>query len=172
MKLRGEIRPRTVTFRGYDEYTFSGERLKEGTRKFSPEDELGIDEEAMPGRGKPRRLPTQELKLDDAGAARTKFVKLPKIDTPKSLHAELEYRDPNGEVQTAATDIPLAPSKRAVGLKPDSWAASAEALRSASSCSILPATLLPTARSPWISTSAKPTRTAGGSPAGSTPTRT
>ena len=82
-----------------------------------------------PGREKPRRLPTQELKLDDAGAARTKFAKLPKIDTPKSLHAELEYRDPNGEVQTAAADIPLAPSKRAVGLKPDSWAASAEALR-------------------------------------------
>ena len=129
VKLRGEIRPRTVTFRGYDEYTFTGERLKEGTRKFSPEDELGIDEEAMPGRGKPRRLPTQELRLDDAGAARTKFVKLPKIDTPKSLHAELEYRDPNGEVQTAAADIPLASSKRAVGLKPDSWAASAEALR-------------------------------------------
>jgi uncharacterized protein YfaS (alpha-2-macroglobulin family) len=129
VKLRGEIRPRTLTFRGYDEYTFTGERLKEGTRKFSPEDELGIDEEAMPGRGKPRRLPTQELRLDDAGAARTKFVKLPKIDTPKSLHAELEYRDPNGEVQTAAADIPLASSKRAVGLKPDSWAASAEALR-------------------------------------------
>ena len=129
VKLRGEVRPRTVAFRGYDEYTFSGERLKEGTRKFSPEDELGIDEEAVPGREKPRRLPTQELKLDDAGAARTKFAKLPKIDTPKSLHAELEYRDPNGEVQTAATNIPLAPSKRAVGLRPDSWAASAEALR-------------------------------------------
>ncbi len=129
VKLRGELRPRTVAFRGYDEYTFSGERLKEGTRKFAPEDELGIDEEAAPGREKPRRLPTQELKLDDAGSARTKFAKLPKIDTPKSLHAELEYRDPNGEVQTAATNIPLAPSKRAVGLKPDSWAASAEALR-------------------------------------------
>ena len=129
VKLRGEVRPRTLAFRGYDEYTFSGERLKEGTRKFSPEDELGIDEEAAPGREKPRRLPTQEFKLDDAGAARTKFVKLPKIDTPKSLHAELEYRDPNGEVQTAAADIPLVPSKRAVGLKPDSWTASAEALR-------------------------------------------
>jgi len=129
VKLRGEVRPRTVAFRGYDEYTFSGERLKEGTRKFSPEDELGIDEEAESGREKPRRLPTQELKLDDAGTARTKFAKLPKIDTPKNLHAELEYRDPNGEVQTAAADIPLAPSKRAVGLKPDSWTASADSLR-------------------------------------------
>jgi uncharacterized protein YfaS (alpha-2-macroglobulin family) len=129
VKLRGEIRPRTVSFRGYDDFTFSGERLKEGTRKISQDDELGVDEEAFPGREKPLRLPTQDLKLDEAGAVRTKFVKLPKLVTPRSLHAELEYRDPNGEVQTAATDVPMYPSKRVVGLKPDSWAATAEAIQ-------------------------------------------
>jgi uncharacterized protein YfaS (alpha-2-macroglobulin family) len=129
VKLRGEIRPRALSFAGYDEYTFSGERLKEGTRTLSAYDELGLDDEDAPARDRLRRLPTQELRLDETGAARTKFAKLPKIDAPKSLHAELEYRDPNGEVQTAAADIPLAPSKLAVGLKPDAWTASADALR-------------------------------------------
>ncbi len=129
VKLRGEIRPRVLSFAGYDEYTFSGERLKEGTRTLSAYDEPGLDDEDAPGRERLRRLPTQELKLDGTGAARTKFAKLPKIDAPKSLHAELEYRDPNGEVQTAAADIPLAPSKLAVGLKPESCTASADSLR-------------------------------------------
>lgn len=129
VKLRGEIRPRALSFAGYDEYAFSGERLKEGSRALSAYDEMGLDDEYTPGRDRVRRLPTQELRLDEKGAARTKFAKLPKIDTPRSLHAEIEYRDPNGEVQTAAADIPLAPSKVAVGLKPDAWTASADALR-------------------------------------------
>ena len=129
VKLRGEIRPRTVTFKGYDDYTFLGSRLKEGTRKISPDEEFGLDEETVPSSEKPFRLPTQDLKLDERGAVRTKFAKLPKLSTPKSLHTEMEYRDPNGEVQTVAVDIPMYPSKRVVGLRPDSWAASEEALR-------------------------------------------
>ena len=129
VKLRGEIRPRALSFAGYDEYTFSGERLKEGTRTLSAYDEPALDDEEAPVRDRLRRLPTQELKLDETGSARTKFAKLPKIDAPRSLHAELEYRDPNGEVQTAAADIPLAPSKLAVGLRPESWTASADSLR-------------------------------------------
>ena len=129
VKLRGEIRPRALGFAGYDEYTFSGERLKEGSRALSLYDQIGLDDEDAPVRDRLHRLPTQEMKLDEAGAARAKFAKLPKIDTPRSLHAELEYRDPNGEVQTAVADIPLAPSKIAVGLKPESWTASVDSLR-------------------------------------------
>ena len=129
VKLRGEIRPRALSFAGYDEYTFSGERLREGTRTLSAYDEMGPDGEDGPARDRLRRLPTQELRLDETGSARTAFAKLPTIDAPRSLHAELEYRDPNGEVQTAAADIPLAPSRLAVGLKPESWTASADSLR-------------------------------------------
>ena len=128
VKLRAEIRPRALGFAGYDEYTFSGERLKEGARALSLYDLLGLDDEDAPVRDLLHRLPRRN-EVDEAGAARAKFAKLPKIDTPRSLHAELEYRDPNGEVQTAVADIPLAPSKLAVGLKPESWTASADSLR-------------------------------------------
>src|SRR5262249_52567333 len=43
--------------------------------------------------------------------------------------AEVEFRDPNGEVLTAATRVPLWPAARLVGLRPDSWAATKDAVR-------------------------------------------
>ncbi len=129
VKLRGEIRPRDVSVRGYDDFVFAGERLKEGTRTLSPDEESGPDEEVAAGRGKPLRLPTQDLTLDETGTVRTKFAKLPKLVAARSLHAELEYRDPNGEVQTVAANIPLSPSRRVVGLRAGSGAASSDSLR-------------------------------------------
>jgi hypothetical protein len=64
-----------------------------------------------------------ELVLDRSGSARVKIPDLPKVLTPRELLAELEYRDPNGEVQTASTRVPLWGSKLLIGLKPGPWAA-------------------------------------------------
>jgi uncharacterized protein YfaS (alpha-2-macroglobulin family) len=42
---------------------------------------------------------------------------------------EVEFRDPNGEVLTAATRVPLWPARWLVGLRAESWAASKDNLR-------------------------------------------
>ncbi|MBI5209080.1 MAG: alpha-2-macroglobulin [Elusimicrobia bacterium] len=78
-------------------------------------------------RGEPApEVRTQDLNLDSAGSARVLVDRLPSIETPMDLASELEFRDPNGEVQTVSARVPLWPTDRVVGLKPDSWAVSKE----------------------------------------------
>jgi uncharacterized protein YfaS (alpha-2-macroglobulin family) len=64
---------------------------------------------------------TQSLSLDRAGGARIAVDKLPALDKPKSLLAELSYQDPNGETSTVAARVPLWPSAYVLGLKPEGW---------------------------------------------------
>ncbi len=134
VRLRAEIQERHVSFPDFDDYSFAGGRLKEGVSTSDPqESEEGIMDDTETGEpvvyGKSLRFPTQELKMDEAGAARTRFTRLPDITAPKDIHAELEFRDPNGEIQTAATRIALYPASRLVGIRPDSWVASKELLK-------------------------------------------
>ncbi|MFA6318122.1 MAG: MG2 domain-containing protein, partial [Elusimicrobiota bacterium] len=69
---------------------------------------------------------TLDLSLDASGAASAAVDRLPTAETPSDLTAELEFRDPNGEVQTASSRTRLWPAERLVGIKPDSWAVSKE----------------------------------------------
>ena len=56
------------------------------------------------------------LTLDAAGGARaTRRRTSAASDVPRDLVAELEYRDPNGETLTAATRVPLWPSRIVLG---------------------------------------------------------
>jgi len=73
--------------------------------------------------------PATDLTLDRYGTARTTLSNLPEIEEPKELIAELEFRDPNGEVQTVSSKIPLWHARYLVGIKPDSWAMSKETFR-------------------------------------------
>ncbi len=66
------------------------------------------------------RLKTIEMNLDRQGTARAAFRDLPKGDTPRDIITELEFRDPNGEVQTSSTRIPLYASAVHVGISSDS----------------------------------------------------
>ena len=66
-------------------------------------------------------LPARSFTLDQAGGGRFTFDDLPQFDTPQVLIAELDYPDPNGERLTAATTIPLWPSRVLPGLKLDHW---------------------------------------------------
>ena len=47
---------------------------------------------------------------------------LPRPTSPHELLAELEFRDPNGEAQTAATTVPLWPAAWLPGLLTERWA--------------------------------------------------
>jgi len=135
VKLRGLLQPRTVTFPDYGEYVFANGDVKEGMIAEGGEpwriQEYGVeDEDEEPGprrRGdKTRPLGTQSFVLDQAGAGRAEIRKLPRVETPHEVTAELEYNDPNGEILTASARVPLWPASVVLGVKPDGWALSKE----------------------------------------------
>jgi len=139
VKLRGEVRPKSVpSFEGFDQFVFGNGPVEEGlVRKGEPleleeeggeiEGEVSIEERRV--ERKEIKLPSKELVLDKFGVARTEITKLPKAEIPKEILSELEFRDPNGEIQTVSSRIPLWPSKYLIGIKPDSWAVSKDAFK-------------------------------------------
>ena len=71
----------------------------------------------------------KDLTLDAAGGARTDISDLPREPTPTEVHAELEYRDPNGESQTVSNNVMIWPAKRLVGIQLEDWASSPGVVR-------------------------------------------
>jgi len=132
VKLRGLVRPRTVRFDDYQDFAFLGGAVREGvqdTQRYDwLRDEYGGDEEggvAGASAGS-RNLKMRAFDLDRAGGGRATLGELPAYDTPQEVVAELEYRDPNGEVLTAATRIALWPADVVLGIKADGWAQSSD----------------------------------------------
>ncbi|MGH8065828.1 MAG: alpha-2-macroglobulin family protein [Candidatus Entotheonellia bacterium] len=129
--LRAQIRPKSVAFpEAFEGFTFANRRVKEGVIRRGAGVGVGSDEDGdesvssapLPGSsGVHQRL---DLVLDETGMARATITHLPKLDEPVDLLLELEYRDPNGEVQTVATSLPLWPTKWLVGVKTEAWVAS------------------------------------------------
>ncbi len=109
----------------YTGFSFAEGKVREGLVRDSREQD---EEELAQGR---RKYPvrSQDLTLDRSGSARAEIADLPKIEVPMSILAELDFKDPNGEVQTASSRIPLWPSSWIIGLKPDSWVSSRESLQ-------------------------------------------
>jgi hypothetical protein len=140
VKLRSVVQPRTVRFPGYDEFAFANGAVKEGRQEdrryrwyrgdyaLSDEDEEApLDAGAATGQTRP--LKSVSLTLDAAGGGRAAITGIPKQDAPQEIVAELEYSDPNGEVLTSSTRIPVWPSQILLGLKPDSWALSKDKIK-------------------------------------------
>lgn len=76
------------------------------------------------------RVPAGEemtLTLDGAGSARV-TLPTPEVVAPASLIADIEYRDPNGEVYTAQARGTVWPAERLVGLRVADWAMARERL--------------------------------------------
>jgi hypothetical protein len=72
------------------------------------------------------RLAGSELKLDANGAARSRIGGLPQLNMPHNLRVEMEYADPNGEIQTVSRTTALVAGgcgagleERALGCAPD-----------------------------------------------------
>jgi alpha-2-macroglobulin len=68
-----------------------------------------------------RPLERVELTLDDFGGAVVPLPKLRELDRLARIVAELEFRDPVGEVQTVASRIPVWPATHLVGIQAESW---------------------------------------------------
>ncbi|HLV01480.1 MAG TPA: MG2 domain-containing protein, partial [Acidobacteriota bacterium] len=95
---------------GYDDFRFSEGEVTEGIIRSGEREE-----------DSPEEFHLVELQLDEMGSGRVTIEDLPRVERPRRLTAELEYRDPNGEMQTVATDIPVWPAGRRIGIKVDDW---------------------------------------------------
>jgi alpha-2-macroglobulin len=139
VKLRTVVAPRQVSFDQYDDFLFANGAVKEGVESREPrhyyeseEYEGAEGEEGGWREGRKKEGPgarTRELSLDMTGALRTTITDLPKSRTPQDIQAEMEFRDPSGEVQTVSSRIPVWPSKVLVGIKPDSWVAAKDSFK-------------------------------------------
>lgn len=114
VKLRAQLEPRhLVRFDAHPEYVFAQRR----------QDGDGAQEADS------LALSVQELKLGDAGTARARVAGLPARGMPHSLRLELEYADPNGEVQTVGRSLPWWPATVVLGMKREGWARAGQDLR-------------------------------------------
>ncbi|MBI5617998.1 MAG: alpha-2-macroglobulin [Gammaproteobacteria bacterium] len=124
VKLRGLVEARPVSFEDYADFTFMNGNVKEGVQDLA-------EQSWRERRDGPANQPlgTQDATLDGQGGARLQLANLPHQDTPQTVVAELEYRDPNGEILTASSRVPLWPAHVVLGLKPDGWAVSKDKFR-------------------------------------------
>ncbi len=79
------------------------------------------------GDGKQPEGEDQSLALSPAGAARV-VLSTPKVDRPHSLVADVEYKDPNGEIYTSQVRTTVWPAAVLVGIKTADWAMAREKL--------------------------------------------
>ncbi len=123
VKFRHQLQPAYAGgFEGFEEFTFGNGRLVPGILK----DREYEEEEAPPEK---RTIKTIDLTLDSNGSARTTVSSIPRAETPQSILGELEFRDPNGEVQTVSARAQLWPSRWLVGVKPEDWVSSPKSVK-------------------------------------------
>ena len=128
--LRAQVRPHSLpSFADFEGFWFANGHVTEGRVHRDQTAPQTLDPQELLAQGKPVVLERQALKLDATGGHRATLSNLPIFSMPIEVLAELEFRDPNGEVQTVSSTAPLWPSGWLVGLKPDSWAASKERLK-------------------------------------------
>jgi hypothetical protein len=116
--LRSQIRKDAYPhFADFDEFTFANGIVKVGIvhNEFSEQ----MESEENPGVHQ-----RTDLTLDPAGGTHTEIGDIPRAPTPIEVHAEIEYRDPNGESQTVSNNVTVWPAKRLVGIQVDDWVSS------------------------------------------------
>ena len=107
VKLRAQLEPRyRIEFAGFKDHDFALRRDVDGASEES----------------EPVTLPTGMLKLDASGMARGRVESVPARAMPHNLRVELEYADPNGEIQTVSRVSPWWPSAVVLGMKNERWA--------------------------------------------------
>ena len=123
VKLRSQMQRKHLSYTDYEDFTFANGEVKEEILRRGRYD---AEDEAQRNRPK---IQTRELILEKNGSLRTAIPDLPAVLQPHDIQTELEFRDPNGEIQTVSQKIPLWPSRVNVGIKPDSWAAAKESFK-------------------------------------------
>jgi uncharacterized protein YfaS (alpha-2-macroglobulin family) len=139
VKLRSVVQPRAVSLPGYEQFMLMNGVVQEGLQAnrlggWYRGDSLLADDDAEAPAGaalgpQSKPLKTLSFDLDSGGGGKAMLEGLPRLPEPQEIIAELEYADPNGEVLTTSTRIPLWPAALIVGLKPDAWALSQDKVK-------------------------------------------
>jgi uncharacterized protein YfaS (alpha-2-macroglobulin family) len=133
--VRAQISPHLLpSFDLFEDFTFANGALapgivRRGDEAIEEEGDTDETETRAPERAPRSVHQRSEITLDPAGTARVPITRLPHSPVPQDVLTEVEFRDPNGEVLTAATRVPLWPAAWLVGIRPESWAASRNDLR-------------------------------------------
>ncbi|WP_267875830.1 MG2 domain-containing protein, partial [Duganella phyllosphaerae] len=134
VQLRTMVQDKAVSFDDYGDFTFSNGDVKVGVERkggaFNDDEGVFDDGEAEASTGAVGgAVRTRNLTLDKAGGARVTIDQLPAVTVPRELAAELSYQDANGETLSAATRVNLWPAAVVVGIAPDNWVLSRDALK-------------------------------------------
>lgn len=111
-------------FRDLDDYVMANGSVKEGT--VAQGDENSEEPSESPSQAK---VKSQDITLDRSGTSRVRITDLPSAETMQSVETEMEFRDPNGVVQTVSRTIPVYPSVHFIGIKQDAWMVSKDNLK-------------------------------------------
>lgn len=112
VKLRASFQPGSFTpdVPGGADYSFFANPVKTGVvdseNRQAPEETF---------------LKVQELTLNADGGQLAKVSDLPSVTKIQQLSLEMEYTDPNGEVKTTGSQVPVFPAEYVIGLRSDSW---------------------------------------------------
>ncbi len=130
LKLSAMLRPRALSFAGFEEFVFDPPRdrgANVGSSEPDYQEQEGAEGEnrTMQRDGK---LVVDKLAglTDRNGAAEFLLKPLPKLARASELLAELSFQDPNGETKTVAQLLPLWPSKLVLGLRSKGWASNVD----------------------------------------------
>ena len=131
--LRGQLQPYGVHFDDHPQATFANGPVKPGRQDPAGDWRIGdyaVGEDFAPAGGdQPIRLKTISFRLDQGGAGRVGWDGLPRLDSPRLLMAEAEYRDANGETRAATARVPIYPSRVLVGVQAEDRAQDKSAQR-------------------------------------------
>ncbi|MYM66312.1 alpha-2-macroglobulin [Pseudoduganella sp. FT55W] len=129
VQLRTVVQDNSVHFEDYPDFSFSTGDVKVGVERRGAgydDDEGMFEGEEGEGAG---AVKTRSVTLDKAGGARIALDQLPQVQTPHAVLAEMTYQDANGETLSSSTRIPLWPSSYVIGIQPDGWVVSKDALK-------------------------------------------
>ena len=107
--------------KGWDQFTFGGEELAEGTKPLD-----SYQQAPTPTLPFAETLPAT---LGADGTAKTDIAVGQPITRPVTLSVEMDYPDANGETMTASRSMTLYPAALQVGLRTDGWMMKADDLR-------------------------------------------
>lgn len=115
MKMRWSVEPANFYPQDDDfaDYSFANGTVKEGLFRSGEDDGARY----IPQSG------VNEFKLDQMGSSRTNLQGIKYGSSPQRLRTEVEFKDPNGEVQSAIRSFFLWPSSVVLGVKAKSWSA-------------------------------------------------
>ncbi len=120
VQVTAVLKERTPRFTGYEDYSFEAPQEPQARPDRNANDADEGDEGESAGAD---RVVADKLAVltDRDGAAKVLLKDLPQRARPGLLHAEMTFTDPNGEVQTVATSVPIWPSSVVLGIRSARW---------------------------------------------------